>query len=248
MKLTARCAVMGLLMAITVPSGLAQEGDAPGPPDGGNAMGRAFGRGNGVRGTVTAAAPGSFTVHTEEGETYQILYSANTHLMKDRQPIEASEVHVGDMLIAGGVVDAKAKTVGAVFIADIDANQVRNARAEFGKTWVAGKVTAIHELKITIERAGDKQPQTLAVDENTSFRKHREDVTLADVKVGDFISAQGALHADTFLATTLRIMTPGGGGPGGGGPGGGGPGNGARPPHSDPSPSAPAAPGPPPGL
>ena len=83
----------------------------------------------------------------------------------------------------------------------------RRAQA-FGKTWVMGKVTAIHDLKITIERAGDKQTQVVAVDENTSFRKRREDVTLADVKVGDTISAQGALHADTFLATTLRIMPP----------------------------------------
>ena len=161
-----------------------------------------FGRGNGVRGTVTAAAAGSFTIHTEEGETYQVLYSPNTRLMKDRQPIAAADIHVGDMLMAGGIVDAKARTVGAVFVLDIDANEVRNARAAFGKTWVAGKVTAIHELKITIERAGDKQAQIVAVDENTSFRKRREDVTLADVKVGDFISAQGALHADTFLATT----------------------------------------------
>ena len=84
---------------------------------------------------------------------------------------------------------------------------------------MTGKVTAIHELKITIERANDKQMQIVAVDENTSFRKRREDVTLADVKVGDFISAQGALHADTFLATTLRIMPPGTGGPNGDMPG-----------------------------
>ncbi len=46
------------------------------------------------------------------------------------------------------------------------------------------------------------------MDENTSFRKRREDVTLADVKVGEFISAQGALHEDSFLATSLRIMPP----------------------------------------
>ena len=37
-----------------------------------------------------------------------------------------------------------------------DAAKVREAKAGFGKTWVAGKVTGVHELKITIERAGDK--------------------------------------------------------------------------------------------
>jgi hypothetical protein len=112
------------------------------------------------------------------------------------------------MLMAGGLVDTKAKTVGAVVLVDIDAQEVRKARAGFGKTWVMGKVTAVHELRITIERAGDKQAQIVAVDENTSFRKRREDVTLADVKVGDVISAEGAIHADTFLATNLRIMSP----------------------------------------
>lgn len=180
-----------------------------GPPGGGDGMGRAFGRGNGVRGTVTAATANSFTIRTDEGDTYQVLYSPNTRLMKDREPIAAADIHIGDMLMAGGLVDAKAKTVGAVFVVDIDAKVVRDARAAFGKTWVMGKVTALHELRITIERAGDKQSQTVAVDENTSFRKRREDVTLADIKVGDMISAQGALHDDAFLATTLRIMPAG---------------------------------------
>jgi hypothetical protein len=175
-------------------------------PQNGAGMGQAFGRGNGVRGTVTAAKPNSFTIRTDEGDIYQVLYSPNTRFMKDRQPMDAGDVHVGDMLMAGGLVDAKAKTVGAVLVVDVDAKEVEKARAAFGKTWVMGKVTAIHDLKIIIERAGDKHLQTLEVDENTSFRKRREDVTLADVKVGDMISAEGALHADTFLATTLRIM------------------------------------------
>ena len=199
------------------PVSLAQEDNGFGPPDSGDGIGQAFGRGNGVRGTVTAAANGSFTIHTDEGDTYKVLYSPNTRLMKDRQPIEAAEVHVGDMLMAGGIVDAKAKTVGAVLLLDIDAQEVRNARAAFGKTWVMGKVTAIHDLRITIERAGDKQVQTVGVDENTSFRKHREDVTLADIKVGDFISADGALHANIFLAKNLRITDPEAGRPPSGG-------------------------------
>jgi Domain of unknown function (DUF5666) len=235
MKPTARLVILALLVAAAAVCP-AQEG--MGPPDGGDGMGRAFGRGNGVRGTVTAAAAGSFTIRTEEGDTYQVLYSPNTRLMKDRQPIAAADIHLGDMLMAGGIVDAKAKTVGAVFLFDIDANEVRNARASFGKTWVAGKVTAIHELKITIERANDKQVQIVAVDENTSFHKRREDVTLGDVKVGDFISAQGALHADTFLATDLRITPPRTGGPHGP----------EREPGQPPPPGSPATvPGAPPG-
>jgi Domain of unknown function (DUF5666) len=211
MKCTAKLAIAALGVAM-FSAQLCPAQETDGPPDG---MRQLFGKGNGIRGTVTAAAPSSFSIRTEEGDTYQVLYSPNTRLMKDRQPIEPTEVHVGDMLMAGGIVDAKARTVGAVFIVDVDAKQVRDARAAFGKTWVMGKVTAIHELRITIERAGDKQAQTVTVDENTSFRKRREDVTLADVKVGDTISAQGALQADSFLATNLRIMTPGSGRPNG---------------------------------
>jgi hypothetical protein len=207
MKFAARFAILALGVAmVAMPVCRAQDDDGMGAPDGG--MGQAFGRGNGVRGTVTAAAAGSFTIRTDDGDTYKVLYSPNTRLMKDQQPIAAADIHVGDMLMAGGLVDTKAKTVGAVLLYDIDANEVRKARAGFGKTWVLGKVTAIHDLRIMIERAGDKQAQTVAVDENTSFRKRREDVTLADVKVGDVISAEGALHADTFLATELRIMNP----------------------------------------
>ena len=140
MKRMARLAIAALGVALlAVPICLAQQGDGMGPPDGGDGMGRAFGRGNGVRGTVTAAGASSFTIRTDEGDTYQVLYSPNTRLMKDRQPIAAADIHVGDMLMAGGLVDAKAKTVGAVFVVDIDANEVRNARAAFGKTWVVGK-------------------------------------------------------------------------------------------------------------
>jgi Domain of unknown function (DUF5666) len=209
MKRTARLTILALGAVMAAgPVSHAQEDNGLGPPDGGDGMGQAFGRGNGVRGTVTAAGSNSFTIRTDEGENYKVIYSPNTRLIKDRQPIEAVDIHVGDMLIAGGIVDAKAKTVGAVVLLDIDAQEVRKAREGFGKTWVMGKVTAIHELRITIERTGDKQAQIVAVDENTSFRKHREDVTLADVKVGDVIGAQGALHADTFLATDLRIMNP----------------------------------------
>jgi hypothetical protein len=100
-----------LVMLLGVPASRAQEDNTTGPPDGGNGLGQAFGKGNGIRGTVTASASNHFTIRTDEGDTYQVLYSPNTRLIKDRQPIEAADVHVGDMLMAGGLVDAKARTV-----------------------------------------------------------------------------------------------------------------------------------------
>jgi len=196
---------LGLLLAAVL---CRAQDESDTAPNGGDEMSQAFGKGNGLRGTVTAAKGSSFIVRTDAGDTYRVFYSENTRLMKDRQPIEPGDIHMGDMLIAGGIVDSKAKTVGAVLLLDIDAKQVRDARDAFGKTWVAGKVTAIHELTITIERPDDKRLQAVTVDENTDFRKHREDVTLADIKVGDFITAQGALHDNAFLASTLRVVPP----------------------------------------
>src|SRR5271163_3879919 len=102
MRRTALLVVGGILLSLVPVAGQAQE------QDGNEGVGRAFGPGNGVRGTVTATAGDSFTIRTDEGDAYKVFYSVNTRLMKEQQPIAASDVHVGDMLLAGGLVDAKA--------------------------------------------------------------------------------------------------------------------------------------------
>ena len=209
----------------------AQEG---GPPREG---GGPFGGGQGVRGTVTDLSGSEATIKTDEGDTFKVVTGANTRIMKDRQPAKMTDVHPGDMLFVGGQVDAQAKTVGAAFVAIIDAEQVKKMRADLGKTWVAGKITAINETNITIHRV-DNVDQTISVDENTSFRKRRESITMADIKVGDQITARGQLKDGVFVAAELGVggrgMMGGGrrgpGGPGGGnGPNQGPGGNGAAP-------------------
>jgi membrane protease subunit (stomatin/prohibitin family) len=126
-------------------------------------------------------------------------------------------------------VDAKAKTVGAVFVAVLDAEQVKQAkqlREQLGKSWTAGEVTAIKDLSITIKRVDDVS-QTFTVDENTSFTKRKESITLGDIQVGDRLSAKGGLKDGTFVATSVTVgrmgMWPGGEGRGPGGAHGPGP-------------------------
>lgn len=167
-----------------------------------------------VRGDVTAIRGNTITVKTEEGEVYTIETGANTRFRKERDPIQISDLHTGDLIAAIGDKDAKARTVGAVFVMVMDKARYEQMRTSFGKTWTAGVVQSIEGTNIVIKRA-DNQTQTIAVDENTSFRRRREDITLPDIKPGDTIGARGAPHNGTFLATMVNVGRGGERGEGG---------------------------------
>ena len=194
----------------------------------------AFAGGQMVRGTVTAAGD-HLTVKTEAGEVYQVVVSANTRVTKDRQPVKLADIKVGDGVGAMGVLDAATKTVHAVFVGVLDAEQVKKAREEMGKIYIAGKVTAIDmdALKITVMRP-DGVSQVIGVDEGTSFKRGGrtmaavvngspaeggaamergagnepggESITLADVKVGDSVAGRGAVKNGLFVPTELGVM------------------------------------------
>ncbi|MGC2498627.1 MAG: DUF5666 domain-containing protein, partial [Acidobacteriaceae bacterium] len=185
--------------------------------------------GNSAHGTVTAISGNNLTIKDEQGQVYTVETSPNTHFRKDREESKISDIHVGDTIVAAGNLDDQAKTVGAVFVVVLTPEQaarMEQMRAEFGKTWTAGKVTAIQDLTLTLERP-DKVSQTVTVDENTTFRKggrgNAEDITFPDIKVGDMVNARGALQSGKFLATSVVVMPPRQPGQGrfrqGGGPG-----------------------------
>jgi Domain of unknown function (DUF5666) len=208
-------ALAGATVSFSLPA-IAQDGPPPGAQ--GDIQGGEMRMGRGVRGTVTAVSGKLVTLKTDEGDTYKVTTGDNTRLMKNREAAAITDIHVGDMLMVAGEVDAQSKTVGAAFVAIVDAAQVAKMREDLGKTWIAGKITAIEDTKITVQRM-DGVTQTIAVDENTSFRKRRDSITMADIKVGDPMNARGALKDGVFVASQLGIgmgsMGMGPGGPGG---------------------------------
>jgi uncharacterized protein DUF5666 len=124
------------------------------------------------------------------------------------EEIKSTDIKVGDMIRAMGDVDATAKTVTARAVMQLDPTtvaQMREMEANFGKTWVAGKVTTIDGAKITLTGAMDNAPHTVIADENTTFRKRRDPVTLADIQVGDTVRVEGALKDGAFAATTVSV-------------------------------------------
>lgn len=203
--------------------------------DGSPGEGAGFARGPMVRGTVTAIAPDHITIKTDSDEVYQVALTPNTRLMKNRQPVQVGDVKVGDGVGAMGELDASRKTLHALFVAVVDAEQVRKMREDLGKTYITGKITAIDDVKLTILRP-DHVSQVIEVDETTSFRKgrgHRRGeasssenasasgnaagaadtsgdlVTLADFKVGDMVAGRGSVKHGAFVPTTLALLPAG---------------------------------------
>lgn len=203
---------------------------------GGGMMGR------GLMGTVTEVAADHYTIKTDSGETYTVHFSANTRIMKLQagaggpggggggergqggggggnppQAIKPADIKVGDAIVANGEVDAATKSVGAVAVLQMDperAKQMREMQANYGKTWLMGKVTAIDGVKVTLMGSVDNAAHSFVADENTTFRRRRDPITLGDVQVGDTVRVEGAVKDGAFLATTVSAMgAPRQGGP-----------------------------------
>lgn len=180
--------------------------------------------GRGVVGTVSEVAADHYTVKTIDGETYTVHYSVNTRVVKQptqrpapggmREPpqqIKPEDIRTGDAIMAMGDIDPTAKSVGAMTVVKIDperAREMREMQANFGKTWLMGRVTAVNETKVTLQSPVDNAEHAFVADENTTFRRRREPVTLADIQPGTNVRVEGAVKEGVFVATAVNVMGP----------------------------------------
>ncbi len=161
-----------------------------------------------IRGTVARVAGGNVFVKAPDGTVYQVETGANTHFVKNGAASAGGGPRPGDTVLAGGELDAKKHTLGAVFVAVVDAEELAELdrrRAQWGKTWVAGTVTAKNGTELTVKRP-DGVVDTVTVDEDTSFRKRHQSITLPDVQVGDGMTATGTQGNNRFTAKVLTVV------------------------------------------
>lgn len=202
------------------------------PPAGwhGHHPGGAGGMGmRGLEGTVTEAAADHFVMKTEGGEVYTVRLSANTRFvnpppmhrmggeppgagnsgMVRAEPLKPSDIKAGEAIAVIGQEDPDAKTVVAEVVIKVDPERekmMREMHANYGKTWLQGKVTGVDGVKVTLMGMMDHANHTFVADENTEFRMHRQPITLADIHVGDMVRAEGAIKNGNFVATRVMVM------------------------------------------
>ncbi len=168
-------------------------------------------RGGGVRGTVTGVSGTSVMLKTEQGEAWTVISTDNTRVRRDGQPGTVGAIQPGDEVVAMGVPDPDKHEVHALMVMDVSAAQVAKAKANLGKTYIVGRITAINDTQLTIMRS-DKVAQTISLDETTSLHKG------------------GRMSPETMAAAGINMEALGGGmgGMGGGGGMGQGGGGGRR--------------------
>jgi hypothetical protein len=160
-----------------------------------------------VFGKITALKNGGMEITRPDGQVLTVKFTDQTEFRKDREKATAADFRVGDMVMVRGDENpdhsVTAKIVGTRSGGPGGGMQM----GTLGKDYVAGEVKAIDAPRLTVLRP-DNVMQTLELNEETSLRKGRESITMADIQVGDHLIARGAVQNDVFVPKGVMVMNP----------------------------------------
>jgi Domain of unknown function (DUF5666) len=193
------------------------------PPQG---QGRGGERRPGVFGKLTAVNGESIEVTRQNGDKVTVKIASGTQFRKEGQDAKLTDFKVGDEVFVRGAENADhtwtADVVGAR-PAGFGGGQ-RGGGAEggrgggpgggsgggrpagvLGQDYVVGEVKTVDAPKLTILRP-DNVTQTVELSEETSLRKGREAITMADIQPGDHIMVRGGMANNAFQPKSLIIF------------------------------------------
>ncbi len=177
-------------------------------------------------GNITAVKSGSIEIMNADGQTVSIKLTDKTEFRKDRQPAKRTDFKVGDLILVRGEENGDNTWTAQVIAARSMSGGGRGGfggpggpsgtggreRGEFaqqvgtlGKDYVAGEVKSVDAPKLSVLRT-DKVTQTIELNEDTSLRKGRESITMADIQPGDHVFARGAMENDMFVPKTVMVI------------------------------------------
>ena len=170
------------------------------------------GPGQPLLGKITAINKGSMEVARSDGTTATVKLTDKTEYRKDRQSAKLADFKVGDMVFVRGEENAD-HSVTAMVIGGRSGGGVGGGRGfggggfELGKDFVVGEVKSVDAPKLTVLRP-DNVTQTLELNEDTSLRRGRESITMADIQPGDHVMVRGAVENNVFVPKNLMLFSP----------------------------------------
>ena len=168
-------------------------------------------------GKITAIKDGALELVTMDGARVTVKLTDKTEYRKDRQGAKLRDFKAGEMVFirteGSGDQDLTAVVVagrtgnGPGGPATGPGGMMTMGGGELGKDFVFGEVKSVDAPKITVLRP-DNVTQTLELNEETSLRKGRESVTMADIQVGDHVFVRGGMQNNAFVPKMVMVIGP----------------------------------------
>jgi hypothetical protein len=179
-------------------------------------------------GKITALRDSGMDVLDTNGDKISVKFNGQTQFRKDRQPAKRTDFKVGDIILVRGQEAADHSwTAETVAARSLNGQGGPGGRGGFGggagggggrggfgqqagtlgKDYVAGEIKSIDAPKLTVLRS-DNVTQTLELNEDTSMRKGRDSITMADIQAGDHVFARGAVENNVFVPKTVVVVGP----------------------------------------
>ena len=157
-----------------------------------------------ANGTVKSVGTDNLVVTTVPNGDVTVKVTTTTIIRKQGAIIKLADIKVGDQVNTMGTrVDDHTLTARQIEVRGVD-NEPEEATAE-------GTVKSVgsSSLVVTTHANGDV---TVNVDAHTTIRKQGSTIQLADIKVGDEVSAEGQkVDEHTLLARSIEVHGEGGG-------------------------------------
>lgn len=178
----------------------------------------------GLFGKLTAVHDQSIEITTQKGDVVTVKIGGATQFRKDREAAKLSDFKVGDIVFVRGEENSD-HTWTAEIIGERPGGGFgggpgggaqggrgggpggRLMTGVLGQDYVFGEVKSIDAPKLTILRP-DNVTQTIELNEETSLRKGRDSVTMADIQPGDHVFVRGGMKDNAFEPETVMVIGP----------------------------------------
>lgn len=171
------------------------------------------GRGLPLIGKITAINKGSMELAKPDGSTATVKLTDKTEYHRDRQNAKLADFKVGDLVFVRGEENpdhsVTAQLIGGRSGGGPDGGRGFGGGAgfgELGKDFVVGQVKSVDAPSLTVLRP-DNVTQTLELNEDTSLRRGRESITMADIQPGDHVVIRGAVQNNAFVPKNLMVFS-----------------------------------------
>src|SRR5579863_7497695 len=152
-------------------------------------------------GTITSVGVDRIEIKKQDGTAQVVMVNDQTHYRQGQQEIQMEDLKPGDHVFVRGKMNDNKEFV-ALNVRRVTEEQMQRFQAGGERT--GGQIVSIdgNQLKVQNQRQGEK---VVLVNDQTTFMKDGQPITLKDLRVGDRIFAMGKETDGKFVAT--RVMS-----------------------------------------